>query len=626
MKGGDKSGLKYLTSLTALGVVYGDIGTSPLYAFKESFHHTHELALNALNVYGILSLIFWSLIIVVSIKYLVFIVRADNQGEGGVLALTALFGTVPVKSRKLIKVMTLFGLFGTALLYGDGMITPAISVLSAVEGIEFVTPVLHDYILPITVAILIALFSIQRHGTAVVGKVFGPITLLWFIVLGSLGLYQILSHPTILFAINPYYAYEFFAVNAWKGFAVLGSVFLVVTGGEALYSDLGHFGKSPIRLAWFSVALPALILNYFGQGALLLEHPEAVKNPFYMMAPEWAIIPLVILATISTCIASQALITGVFSITMQAVQLQYIPRVTIDHTSREEFGQIYVRTVNTLLMIACIALVLTFKSSSNLAAAYGIAVTTTMVITTILFYFIARHSWNWNPILAMGLCGFFLVIEGSFWGANLLKILHGGWFPIAVGIVIFTLMTTWNRGRQILSERMLEYIIPLSEFLDNIRTTKPVKVPGVAIYMSGHPQYVPPTLYQSYRHFNCIHEHLVLLFVHTMDIPHVPSSNRVRLQNIGPQIYKVAIDYGFMDLPDVPHELRGLCLDNQLILDPDNATFFLGREHLMATEKKGMMIWREKLFALMSRNAQPATRFFQLPRKRVVEIGSVVEL
>lgn len=620
------SGLSFASALAALGVVYGDIGTSPLYAFKESFHHTHNLALNMLNVYGILSLIFWSLIIVVSIKYLVFIVRADNQGEGGVLALTALLATISMRSKKLHRILTLFGLFGTALLYGDGMITPAISVLSAVEGLEFVTPALHPYILPITVVILIALFSIQRHGTAVVGRIFGPVTLSWFIVLGILGIYQILNHPSIFEAINPLYAFEFFQVNAFKGFAVLGSVFLVVTGGEALYSDLGHFGKGPIRLAWFSVVLPCLVLNYFGQGALLLENPEAIKNPFFLMAPEWAMIPLVVLATFSTCIASQALITGVFSLTMQAVQLQYIPRVTIDHTSREEFGQIYVRTVNYILMIACIALVLAFKTSSNLAAAYGIAVTTTMVITTILFYFVAIYAWNWNKALALLLCGFFLVIEGSFWGANLLKILHGGWFPLLIGIFIYTIMTTWNRGRQILSDRMLEYIIPLSEFLEKVRTMKPVRVPGVAIYMSGHPQYVPPTLYQSYRHFNCIHEHLVLLYVHTSDIPHVPVSNRVRLQNLAPQIYKVAIDYGFMDLPDVPHELRGLILDHNVVLDPDKATFFLGREHIMATEREGMVIWRERLFALMSRNAQPATRFFQLPRDRVVEIGSVVEL
>lgn len=625
MKSG-KQNFSLIASLSALGVVYGDIGTSPLYAFKESFHHTHDLALSALNVYGILSLIFWSLIIVVSIKYLVFIVKADNQGEGGVLALTALLATFKVPSTRVVRALTLFGLFGTALLYGDGMITPAISVLSAVEGLEFINPGLHPYILPITVVILVGLFSIQRHGTAVVGRIFGPVTLVWFLVLGLLGITQIIDNPGILTATNPFYAFDFFQHNSWKAFTVLGSVFLVVTGGEALYSDLGHFGKAPIRFAWFSTVLPCLILNYFGQGALLLSNPKAISNPFFLMAPSWALIPLVALATISTCIASQALITGVFSLTMQAVQLQYIPRVSIDHTSFEEFGQIYVKTVNTLLMVACIALVLTFKSSSNLAAAYGIAVTTTMVITTVLFYFVAIYAWKWNKFFATLLCLFFLIIEGSFWGANLMKLFAGGWFPLLVGLGIFTLMTTWNKGRQILSERMLEYIIPLQEFLDKVREKNPVRVPGVAIYMSGHPQYVPPTLYQSFRHFNCIHEHLVLLAVHTVDIPHVPPSNRVRLQDIGPHIYKVSIDYGFMDLPDIPAEMKGLRLDDNHPINPDTATYFLGREHIIANQKEGMALWRERLFALMSRNAQPATRFFQLPRDRVVEIGSVVEL
>ena len=622
----DNGKLKIGGALAALGVVYGDIGTSPLYAFKESFHHTHDLLVNMTNVYGILSLIFWSLIIVVSIKYLVFIVRADNQGEGGVLALTALIGTFSIPSKHLLRILTLFGLFGTALLYGDGMITPAISVLSAVEGLELVTPKLHAYIIPITIMILVGLFSIQKHGTAVVGKIFGPVTLTWFIVIGLLGISKIIEHPEIFRAMNPMYAVDFFQVNAFKGFAVLGSVFLVVTGGEALYSDLGHFGKTPIRMAWFAIVLPCLIFCYFGQGAMILANPAAIKNPFYMMAPDWALLPLVCLATLSTSIASQALITGVFSLTMQAVQLNYIPRVLIQHTSKEEFGQIYVRAVNFILMIACIALVVTFKSSSNLANAYGIAVTTTMVITTILFYFVARYGWKWNPILAFLLCAFFLVIEGSFWGANLLKVIHGGWFPLVVGIGIYTLMTTWNTGRQILSERMLELIIPLNEFMSKLRASSPIRVPGVAIYMSGHPQYVPPTLYQNFRHFNCLHEHVLLLSVHVADIPHVPVSNRVRLQNVGPQIYKVSIEYGFMDLPDVPLELKGLILDHNIPLDPYNATYFLGRERIMATERKGMVIWREKLFALMSRNSQPATNFFQLPRKRVMEIGTVIEL
>jgi KUP system potassium uptake protein len=615
-----------ILALSALGVVYGDIGTSPLYALKESFHHTHNIAVAPENIFGILSLIFWSLIIVVSIKYLIFIVRADNQGEGGVLALTALLGTISLKSPRTLRVLTLLGIFGTALLYGDGIITPAISVLSAVEGLEFAAPKLHDYIIPITITILIGLFSIQKHGTTKVGKVFGPITLLWFFILAVLGISKVIERPDILMAVNPMYAVKFFIINSWRGFTVLGSVFLVVTGGEALYSDLGHFGKRPIRLAWFVVVLPALIINYFGQGALLLQNPKAIESPFFLMAPNWALIPLVIIATLSTCIASQALITGVFSLTMQAVQLQYIPRVTIDHTSSEEFGQIYVRIVNTLLMVSCIALVVTFKSSSNLAAAYGIAVTTTMVITTILFYFVAVYSWKWHWAPASLLCGFFLIIEGSFWGANLLKVIHGGWFPLVVGAIIFTVMTTWHKGRQILSARMLEIILPLNDFLNTIRTNPPQRVPGVAVYMSGHPQYTPPTLAQSFKHFKCIHEHMIFLFVQTVDLPHVPESNRVRFQNIGTHIYKVVIQYGFMDLPNIPHAMKGLQLDGGLSFDADHATFFLGREHIIATNREGMALWREKLFAMMSRNAQPATHFFQIPRSRVFEIGSMIDL
>lgn len=621
----DSSSNRSVLALAALGVVYGDIGTSPLYALKETFHYTHDLGLTPENIFGIVSLIFWSLIIVVSIKYLLFVVRADNQGEGGVLALTTLVSGLTDISKNQIRVLTLFGIFGTALLYGDGMITPAISVLSAVEGLEFVTPVFKPYIIPITVTILVMLFSIQRYGTATVGKIFGPITLIWFIVIGILGVSKIIDEPHIIAALNPRYAIEFFQINSWKGFAVLGSVFLCVTGGEALYSDLGHFGKSPIRWAWFTIALPALVLNYFGQGALLLQNPEAIKSPFFLMAPSWALLPLVVMATISTCIASQALITGVFSLAMQSVQLQYIPRLKISHTSKNEIGQIYVQTINILLMISCILLVLTFRTSSNLAAAYGIAVTTTMVITTILFYFYARHHWKWSVLAAGSLCGFFLIIEGSFWGANLLKILHGGWVPILIGVGIFTVMTTWHSGRQILSARMLEIISPLSYFLDKVKYGKPLRVPGTAVYMSGHPQYTPPTLAQSFKHFKCLHDHLVLLFVQTADIPHVPSSRRVKVEILAPEVYKVTLNYGFMELPNVPQDLNNVKM-GEWVFAKDEATYFLGREHIMASDREGMAQWRERLFAFMSRNAQPATRFFQLPRDRVIEIGSIIEL
>ncbi len=616
-----------MAALSALGVVYGDIGTSPLYALKESFHHTHHLAVVPLNIYGILSLIFWSLIIIVTVKYLVFIVRADNQGEGGVLALTALISSFKDKSPKTLRVLILFGIFGTALLYGDGMITPAISVLSAVEGLEYIAPGLKPFVVPITIIILIALFSVQRHGTEVMGKVFGPLTLVWFLVLGILGLTHIIEHPEILHSMNPYHAWMMFKTNGWQSFSVLGSVFLVVTGGEALYSDLGHFGAGPIRVAWFSVVLPCLVLNYFGQGAMLIYHPSHIENPFFLMAPNWALIPLVILATFSTVVASQALITGVFSLTMQAVQLQFIPRVKISHTSHKERGQIYVASMNLVLMIACILLVITFKSSSNLAAAYGIAVTTTMVITTLLFYFFARHNWNWSPFIALPICGFIILIEASFWGANLLKIPDGGWFPLVVGLVIFTVMTTWNRGRQLVADRMLKMVKPLNEFLDLVQKEKPFRPKGFAVYMSGHATQVPMTLVQSYSHFNCIHEHLIFLTIKTTDLPHVPPSNRIRFQNIGPSIYRMVIEYGFMDLPNLNKELKNsIILDKGIVFNPQEATFFLGREHILATSRKGMAIWREKFFSMMSRNSQSANSYYQLPRDRVVEIGSMIEI
>lgn len=623
----DKSQPSLGLALAALGVVYGDIGTSVLYSLKESFHHTHGLDASALNIFGICSLIFWSLLIIVTFKYLIFIVRADNQGEGGVLALTSLIRAYSDKKPKTIGALTLLGIFGTALLYGDGMITPAISVLSAVEGLEIVAPKLKDYVIPITIAILVGLFSIQRHGTETVGKIFGPITLTWFTVLAALGIYQIQMYPEILGAANPVHGYLFFAAHPWKSFVVLGSVVLVVTGGEALYSDLGHFGKKPIRIAWFCVVLPALILNYFGQGAMLLHNPEAIKNPFYLMAPDWALLPLIALATCATVIASQALITGVFSITVQAVQMQYIPRVQINHTSHKERGQVYVKSFNFLLMVSCILLVIFFRSSSNLAAAYGIAVTTTMVITTILFYYFAVHHWRWNKWLTLLLCGFFLTIEVAFWAANLLKLTHGGWFPLVVGLAIYSLMTTWNRGRQILSARLLEMIQPLDKFLEGIWDDMAHRVPGIAVYMSGHKKYAPPTIIQNYKHFKSLHEHVIFLSVETLDIPHVPRANRIRLQTIGPQVYRLVISFGFMDLPNVAEQLHNIQLDKYTALRADNATFFLGREHLIATSNgRGMALWREKLFAVLSRNAQTAAAFYHLPKERVVEVGAIIEL
>jgi KUP system potassium uptake protein len=618
-----KSGLV----LAALGVVYGDIGTSPLYALREAFHDLHGISVIEANVLGILSLIFWSLILIITIKYNLLILRADNKGEGGTLALTALISGILKHNSKRLRVLTLFGLFGTALLYGDGMITPAISVLSAVEGLELVQPGLHPYIIPITVVILIVLFMIQRHGTELVGKIFGPVTLTWFLTLAILGVLKIMETPHVLVAVNPFYAYEFMINNGGKAFIVLGSVFLVVTGGEAMYSDLGHFGKKPVNLAWFSCVLPCLVLNYFGQGALLLKNPGAVKNPFFLLAPEWALLPLVILATLATVIASQALITGIFSLTMQAIQLQYLPRMRISHTSHVEFGQIYVGTMNLLLMIACITLVLSFKSSSALVAAYGIAVTMTMLITTVLFYFLARFGWKWSNWIVIPLCGFFLAIEGSFFGANVLKIPQGGWFPLVVGAAIFTIMSTWNRGRKILSERMLEMITPITDVLERIEKEKIQRVPGMAVYMAGHPQYAPSTVTLNLQHYHSLHEIVVIVTVRTEEVPFVNAKDRSSISSEGKGFYRVQLHYGFMEVPNVPRALKGLRLENGEPLPLETATYFLGQEFLVPTKNsEGMAVWRERLFAVLSRNSQPASRFFGLPPGRVITVGITIEL
>jgi KUP system potassium uptake protein len=613
--------------ISALGVVYGDIGTSPLYSLKESFHHTHGLAVVEQNIFGVLSLIFWSLILIISLKYHLLILKADNNGEGGILALTALISKIFKNTSKRLKVLTLFGLFGTALLYGDGIITPAISVLSAIEGLELVSPGLHSYVVPITVIILIALFSIQSHGTEKIGKIFGPITLLWFLTLGLLGLVKVIDNPHVLVAMSPHYAYEFFAANGWKGFVVLGSVFLVVTGGEALYSDLGHFGRHPIDAAWFSCVLPCLLLNYFGQGALLLENPEAIKNPFYLLAPEWALIPLVILATMATVIASQALITVVYSLTMQAVQLHYLPRTKIDHTSHTEIGQIYVANMNWALMVCCIAVTISFGSSTSLAAAYGIAVTMTMLITTILFYFVARYSWNWSNFVALPLCIFFGGVELCYFGANALKIAHGGWFPLVVGAIVFTVMTTWNRGRKILSERMLEKVTPVTDVIAKLMGQRVHRNPGVAVYMAGQPKFAPTTLTLNLKHYSSLHEIILIVTVKTDESPYVELSKQASVKHMTQGFYKVELLYGFMEMPDVPLALSRIKLHDNQAINMTNVTYFLGQEHLTAKDNgKGMFIWRERLFAYMSRNSQSASRFFNLPTEQVITVGVMIEL
>ncbi len=617
-----------VVSLAALGVVYGDIGTSPLYAIRECFYGEHAVPVSPENVLGVLSLILWSLLLVISTKYLAFILRADNRGEGGILALMALIHPEhsPAKVRPRGQwLLIALGLFGAALLYGDGMITPAISVLSAVEGLEVATPIFRPYVIPLTVGILIGLFLFQRRGTAGIGAVFGPITLVWFATLAGLGIAGIAKQPGVLAAVNPLHAFAFFVHNGLRGFLVLGAVFLVVTGGEALYADMGHFGARPIRLTWFAVVLPALLLNYFGQGALLLADPGTAHNPFYRMAPDWALYPLVVLATAATVIASQAVISGAFSLTMQAVQLGYAPRLSIEHTSAEAMGQIYMPQVNWLLMAATIGLVLGFGSSSNLAAAYGVAVTTTMVITTVLFYVVAREIWGWRRWAIGALCLSFLVVDVSFFGASMVKVAQGGWFPLLVAAGIFTLMTTWRTGRKILRSRLQDGVVDASHFLIEGGIQKLPRVPGAGLFLTSSPDGVPVVLLHNIKHNKVLHEKVVLFTISNEDVPTVSRAERVELQDLGQGFYRLIAHYGFMESPNVPRILH-LAKAKGLDVDPNQASYFLGREHLIATEKPGMALWREKLFVLMSRNAQGATAYFHLPPNRVVELGAQIEL
>jgi KUP system potassium uptake protein len=624
-------GRRYLAllTLTALGVVYGDIGTSPLYALRECFHGAHAVAVTRGNVLGVLSLVTWAMTIVVSVKYCVFILRADNRGEGGILSLAAL--VVPARAAHAGKArwLLMLGLFGAALLYGDGVITPAISVLSAIEGLEVATPFFTPYVLPLTIAILIGLFVFQKHGTARMGIVFGPIIILWFLTLAALGIYRLAGDWSVLAAVNPVWAVRFFAANGWAAFVVLGSVFLVATGAEALYADMGHFGKLPIRIGWFGLVMPALLLNYFGQGALLLGDPTTAENPFYHLGPSWTTYPLVVLAAAATVIASQAVISGAYSLTHQAVQLGYTPRLDIEHTSARERGQIYVPTVNWLLMFACIGLVVAFRTSSNLAAAYGIAVTSTMVITTMLFYFVVVRRWHWPPWTAALLCGTFLVIDGAFLGANALKIAQGGWFPLALAAAIFALMTTWKAGRRILAARLSRSTIPLTSFLESLALGEldhHIRVQGMAVYMHSNPRGTPPALLHNLQHNHALHEAVLILTVETQDVPRVDPTDRLSLEPLDHGFYRVVLRYGFMEEPDVPRDLARLRLPGHDELDPRKVSYFLSRESLIATAHPGMAIWREKLFAWMTRNARPASAYFNLPPNRVIELGMQVEL
>jgi KUP system potassium uptake protein len=615
-----------MLSLAALGVVYGDIGTSPLYTLRECFRgpQDHIVSVTSANVLGVLSLIFWSLLIVISVKYLVFILRADNRGEGGILALMALVSPSHDPTSHARKGVIVIGLFGAALLYANGILTPAVTVLSAVEGLTVAMPFVQHWVIPITLAILIALFVVQSYGTAKVGAVFGPVILLWFVTIGILGLVNIFDHPSVLAAISPHFAVNFFAVNGTQAFVIMGTVFLVVTGGEALYADLGHFGIQPIRYAWFAVVLPSLLLNYFGQGALLLNHPTAT-HPFFEMAPSWGVVPLVLLAAAAAAIASQAIITGAFSLTLQAIQLGYCPRMRVEHTSAEKIGQIYLPTVNWGLMIACLMLVLGFRTSSNLAAAYGVAITMTMVITTLLFFLFLRDLWKWSLPKALALCGAFLVLDLAYFGANVPKIDDGGWLPLAVAGAVYVAMSTWRKGRKMLAQRMRERLIVLELFLADLMVEPPRRVPGLAVFMSGNPVGTPPALRHNVIHNHILHETVTIVIIQTADVPHVPPSERSEVEEIGEGFWRVMLTYGFMDEPNVP---LTLCEIKRPGVDfcRDDISYFLGRETLLVTDKPGMAQWREQLFVWMSRNSQTATQYFHLPAERVVEIGVQVEL
>lgn len=619
-----KGGYLLLLSITALGVVFGDIGTSPIYALREAFNASHGIAPTTENVLGVLSLIFWSLIIVISIKYLLFVLRADNEGEGGIIALTALVSPRSRRAGGNRKILLLVGLFGAALLYGDGMITPAISVVSAVEGLEVATPMFTPYVVPITIAILVGLFMIQRKGTAGVGAVFGPITLVWFATLAVLGGREILEHPGVLAALNPLDGAQYFVRNRLAGFFVLGTVFLVVTGGEALYADMGHFGKRPIRLTWFVIVLPSLLLNYFGQGALIIADPTAIRHPFFLLAPDWALYPLVALSTAATVIASQAVISGTFSLTRQAVQLGYLPRLRVTQTSSKEIGQVYIPAVNWALMVACIGLVIGFGSSSRLAAAYGVAVTTDMVFTTILFAVVASTRWGWSLWRTASLAGFFLIVDVAFWAANLTKVPHGGWFPLVVAGVLFTAMTTWKKGREALRAAISDKVLPVELFLRTIRSDSVTRVPGTSVFLVSSRGGTPPALLHNLKHNKVLHEQVVFLTIVTRQVPRVPRAERVELEELGQGLFRVTAYYGFAEDPNVPAVLAQ-CPKDRFDFSPMRTTYFLGNETLIVTGKPGMAAWRKRLFSLMKRNARDPTSFFDIPPNRVVELGTQLE-
>ncbi|MBS1208756.1 MAG: potassium transporter [Proteobacteria bacterium] len=613
-------------TLAAVGVVFGDIGTSPLYTMKEVFG-VHGIAIEHDAVLGILSLVFWALTLIVSLKYVLFIMRADNRGEGGIMALTALAQRASANaSPRVLWALTALGIFGAALFYGDGVITPAMSVLSAVEGLEIAAPGMHRFVVPITILVLLVLFWMQSKGTASVGALFGPVMVAWFLTLGGLGIAEVVAYPSVLAAINPWYGANFFIEHRLHGFLALGSVVLAVTGGEALYADMGHFGRRPIKLAWFGLVLPCIYLNYLGQGALLLGDPSTVRNPFYLLAPDWALYPMVGLSTMATIIASQAVISGAFSLTRQATQLGYCPRIAYVHTSAREIGQIYVPAVNWALLLAVVALVLGFRSSSNLASAYGIAVTFTMMIDTILAFVVVQQLWRWSGLQSLMFLGCFMVVDLSFVVACAVKVIDGGWFPLALGGGVFTLLATWHRGRTLLSERTRLETMPLDIFIQSLFHSPPRRVEGTGIFMTSAPAGVPRPLLHNLLHNKVLHERVVLLTVMTEDVPIVPEIDRVEIENLDSGFYRMLVRYGFKDEPDVPEAMRLATESGQLEFHMMETTFFLGRERLVPHIKPGMALWRERLFFFMFRNASSAADFFRIPPNRVVEFGTQVEL
>ena len=609
----------------AIGVVFGDLGTSPLYTMKEAFYGQHGMAVGTLNILGILSLVTWTLVMVVAVKYVAFIMRADNKGEGGIMAMMALAQRATRGYPRTRKLVVLFAILGAALFYGDGVITPSISVLSAIEGLQVTAPSLANYVVPLTVVVLIALFWVQKHGTERVGRVFGPVMCLWFAAIGAIGAWNIFKHPMVLRALNPWYAIQFFMHHGWGGFLALGAVVLCVTGAEALYTDMGHFGRRPIRIAWFGFVMPGLLLNYFGQAALLLHHPDAAQNPFYLAIPEWGRIPMIILATAAAVIASQAVISGAFSMTRQAIQLGFIPRMQVVHTSTEAIGQIYLPWVNRLLLITVVLVVIGFGSSNALAGAYGIAVTGTMAIDTTLFLVVARRMWHWNVARILLVGAVFLTIDLAFFGANTLKIPDGGWFPLVLGVAIFIVLTTWRRGRELVMREIKQSGLALEPFIASISEHPPTRVAGTAVFLTSNAEAVPHALLHNLKHNKVLHERNVILTGETLEEPFAEPGERTLIEDLGHGFYRVTLRFGFAEDPDVPRRLER-CAAKGLGFDMMDTTFFLSRETIVATERPGMALWRDKLFAFMARNALPATAFFRIPGNRLIELGTQVEI